>query len=71
MGRRRILEATHRGERYVMLRLGIGVFYSEKNGHAVLKHETAWHKISGIWINTKWGCWWLRFRRFGRRSVSR
>ncbi len=65
MKREWVISAPKR-ERNRMLRLGVGVFYSEKNGHSALKHETAWHKISGFWLNTPWGCWWFRFRRFGK-----
>jgi len=52
-------------KRYIMLRQGIGVCYKEKTGTLVLKGETHWTKINGIWINTKWGCWWFEFRRTG------
>jgi hypothetical protein len=62
---RKVIEAvTPKGRRYGMLRLGVGVHYAEKDGRAVLRHETHWTRICGIWINTKWGCVWLRFRRF-------
>jgi hypothetical protein len=50
----------------IMLRRGVGIFYSEPNGGMVLKHEVHWTKISGIWVNTRWGSVWLRFRRFRR-----
>lgn len=40
--------------RYIMLRQGIGICYKEKNKTLVLKGETHWSKINGIWINTKW-----------------
>lgn len=63
--RQRVVVRTPKGKRYVMLRLGVGVFYSERNGHEVLRDEAHWTKISGIWVNTPLGCWWLRFRRFG------
>lgn len=51
------------GKRYIMLPLGVGVTYAEKNGGLVLKTETTWRKINGIWINTNRGCLWLQFRR--------
>lgn len=50
-------------KRYIMLRLGVGVCYREKNGHLVLRNQTSWRKINGIWINTNWGCYWFEFRR--------
>ncbi len=52
-----------KGKAYIMLRKGIGFCYAEKNGHLVLKGETSWRKISGIWINTTVGCFWFEFRR--------
>lgn len=63
-GLHKIIEKAPDRGRYIMLRLGIGLQYSEKNGSLVLKGETAWHKICGFWVNTPWGCWWIRFRRF-------
>jgi hypothetical protein len=63
-----VIEATPKGKRYIMLRLGVGVFYAEKDGSAVLKHLVHWTKISGVWINTGLGCWWIRFRRFGKKT---
>jgi hypothetical protein len=54
-----------KGKPYLMLRLGIGPIYAEKNGGLVLKTEVYWKKISGVWINTKWGCVWIKFRRHG------
>ena len=53
--------------RYIFIRKGIGVFYSERDGHEVLRDETHWTKISGLWFNTPWGCLWFRFRRFNVR----
>jgi hypothetical protein len=58
-----VIEFSPKGKRYIMLRQGIGVFYKERNGRSVLRWETSWRKISGIWINTPWGCCWLSFRR--------
>lgn len=63
--RHRVIESAPRGKRYIMLRLGVGPFYAEKNGGAVLRHETSWRKLAGFWINTPWGCLWVRLRRFG------
>ncbi len=53
-----------KGKRYIMIPLGIGPIYAEQDGGLVLKTEVTWKKISGIVINTKWGCLWLKFRRF-------
>lgn len=61
-----LINRSHKGRPYSMLRKGVGVFYSEKDGREVLRWETKWHKISGFWVNTNRGCWWIRFRRFGR-----
>jgi hypothetical protein len=55
-----VREPTHR---YVMLRKGIGPIYAGKGGRLLLKTEVRWYHFSGIWINTKRGCWWLHFRR--------
>lgn len=52
------------GKRYTMVGR-LGFFQSEKDGHSVLKAEKSWRKISGFFINTRWGCLWVRFRRFG------
>ena len=57
------LKVQPKGRRYIMLGLGIGVTYAEKNGHLVLKGEASWRKINGIWINTSKGCMWFQFRR--------
>lgn len=51
-------------KRYMMLRKGIGVFYNEPDGKLVLKGETSFSKIAGIWINTEKGCYWIKFRNF-------
>ena len=66
--RYRVIEATPERRRYIFLRLGIGVFYAEPDGRLVLRHETSWRKIAGLWFNTPWGCYWLRVRRFGGRG---
>lgn len=50
-------------KRYIMLRKGIGFSYREKNGNLVLRNQTSWHKINGIWLNTNLGCFWFEFRR--------
>jgi len=50
--------------RLLFLRQGIGVCYKEKDNKLVLKTETHWSKINGIWINSRWGCWWFEFRRY-------
>lgn len=60
-----VTRAPNRG-RYIMLPLGVGLHYAEKGGHLVLRGETAWHKIVGIYVNTRWGCWWIQVRRFLR-----
>jgi hypothetical protein len=52
-----------KGKRYIMIPLGMGPIYAEKDGGMVLKTEVNWTKISGIWINTSKGCLWLQFRR--------
>ena len=57
---------TPQNKRYIFLRQGIGVFYAEKGGGAVLRHETSWRKICGIWVNTPRGCWWIQVRNHGR-----
>lgn len=57
------VKKSPKNERYIMLRKGLGFFYAEKNGRAVLKGETSWKKICGIWINTNKGCYWIQVRR--------
>lgn len=52
-----------KGKRYIMVGKGIGVTYAEINGGLVLKNETHWTKINGIFINTDRGCYWISFRR--------
>lgn len=52
-----------KGKRYIMLRKGIGFVQAERDGGLVLNTETSWRKISGIWINTDHGCYWIYFRR--------
>jgi hypothetical protein len=58
-----VIRVIPKGKPYVMLRLGVGVTYAEKNGGLVLRGETSWRKINGLWINTRWGCVWMSFRR--------
>jgi hypothetical protein len=58
-----IVNIDPKGERYRFLRLGPGWIYAERNGRAVLRDETSWRKISGLWVNTPWGCYWFMFRR--------
>jgi hypothetical protein len=60
---------TPKGKRYIMLRLGVGPIYAEKGGGLVLKTETSWKKISGIWINTSKGCFWIKFRRVNKSFI--
>jgi hypothetical protein len=52
-----------KGKRYIMISLGPHLIYCEKGGGLVLRSETSWRKISGVVINTAWGCYWLQFRR--------
>jgi hypothetical protein len=63
-----VVETTVRGERHLFLRLGPGLFYAEKDGGSVLRDQTSWRKLAGFWINTPWGCVWIRLRRFGKAS---
>jgi hypothetical protein len=58
-----IREPKHR---YIFLRLGIGWHYAEKGGKLCLRDQTSWRKIAGVWINTRWGCWWIYFRRYSK-----
>jgi hypothetical protein len=67
----RITRSPDKRGRYIMLPLGIGVAYAEKNGGAVLKCDTHWTKINSIWLNTKWGCYWFIFRRDWRKNAKR
>lgn len=53
-----------KGKPYIMLRRGIGLFYAERDGGMVLRDQTSWRKICGFWVNTRWGCKWIQFRRF-------
>lgn len=57
------LRKTSDGRQYIMLPLGVGVCYAEKDSSLVLKWNTSWRKINGFWLNTKRGCWWFTFRR--------
>jgi hypothetical protein len=52
-----------KGHYYIMLRKGIGPIYAERGGGLVLRDETSWRKLSGFWLNTRWGCFWIYFRR--------
>lgn len=58
------VKVQHMPRRMITLRLGIGIAYAEKNGHPVLREETSWRKVNGIWINTKNNNLWILFRRF-------
>jgi hypothetical protein len=49
--------------RYLMLRQGIGPVFAGKGGKLLLKWEVSWRDFSGVYINTRWGCWWVYFRR--------
>lgn len=64
--RQKVIEVAPKRRRYIFLRLGVGPFYAERDGAMVLRHEVSWRKWSGVWINTPWGCVWVRFRRFGK-----
>lgn len=66
-----IITVSPGGKRYVFLRLGIGPFYAERGGGLVLRGDTHWTKICGIWINTPRGCVWIKFRRFNRLTIRR
>ena len=57
------IRVVPKGKRYIMVPLGIGPTYAEKNGGLVLKTEVSWKKFSGFWINTPKGCIWIQFRR--------
>jgi hypothetical protein len=46
----------------------MGFTQAEKNGDLVLVWEKHWTKISGFFINTRWGSVWIQFR---RRKVRR
>lgn len=59
----KIYKVIPKGHRYIMIPLGFGVVYAEKNGGLVLKTETSWKKISGFVLNTPKGCLWFYFRR--------
>lgn len=52
-----------KGKRYIMAP-SWGFIQAEKNGGLVLKTEKTWKKISGIFINTNRGCYWIYFRRW-------
>lgn len=52
-----------------MVERRIGLFYKEKDGKLVLKTETHWTKISGVYWNSPWFCIWIQFRRFWNGSV--
>lgn len=47
----------------IMLRYGVGWSYAEWNGGLVLKGQTSWRKINGVWINAHRWQLWLLFRR--------
>jgi len=57
------LRVVPKGRPYVMVGYGLGWIYAEKGGGAVLRDAVSWRKISGIRMNTKWGCYWWNFRR--------
>jgi hypothetical protein len=57
------IRVVPKGKRYIMIRLGVGPIYAERGGGPCLKTETTWRKLSGFWINTKWGCVWVMLRR--------
>lgn len=64
MKRRWVQRSPDKRQPYIMLPLGFGLHYAEKGGRLVLRDQTAWHKVVGFWVNTRWGCWWFQFRRF-------
>lgn len=43
----------------------VGFMHAHKDGAPVLRSESSWRTINGVYVNTKWG--WLRvlFRRIG------
>lgn len=61
---RRIITVAPKHKRYIMGGR-FGFFQTEKNGQSVLAHQMSWTKTAGFYINTRWGCAWFRFRRFG------
>jgi len=42
----------------------VTVFYAEPGGGLVLRGERAWHKASGIMLNTRRGFAWAMLRRW-------
>lgn len=61
----KVLVYRHRN---MHLRLGVGPSHAEANGGLVLRGQTSWRNVNGLWINTpRWQAWIL-FRRypFGR-----
>lgn len=48
---------------YIMMRRGIVPLYAGPGGQLLLKWDVSWRSLSGIAINTRWGCWWIYFRR--------
>ncbi len=56
------VEICPRGRRYFQLRLGIGLAHANRDGGPVLRDQVSWRTIAGIWINTPWGCVWVKSR---------
>jgi hypothetical protein len=47
----------------LILRRGIGLSHAGPGGALVLKGETSWRTVNGVWINTTRFNAWLLFRR--------
>jgi hypothetical protein len=47
----------------VMLHKGLGFSHAHKGGRLVLKGQTSFYTMNGVWINTPWFSLWLLFRR--------
>lgn len=60
------IQVIPKGHAYIVLPLGFGFTYAEKNGGLVLKTEVHWTKIKGFRLNTKVGCFWFEFRRIAK-----
>ncbi len=51
-----------RGRPCRTLPLGIGFTHATRDGGPVLRGQSSWRTVTGIWINTRWGCLWVTTR---------
>jgi hypothetical protein len=62
--RGRVFSVIKNGPRFIGERR-MGFMHAHKDGAPVLKTESSWHTINGVYLNTRWGWVSVLFRRRG------